>query len=80
MAKPGSNASRCSGGQSDEAAYHVVEDGTMGRWHEVSGDSCRRGETLAAVRVPIVPHTENELDRGHVRQSKRRMREVGQEG
>jgi hypothetical protein len=39
MAKPGINAARCRGGQSDAAAYNVFEDGTMGKRHEASGET-----------------------------------------
>jgi hypothetical protein len=24
--------------------YHVVEDGTMGKWHAASGETCQRSE------------------------------------
>jgi len=44
MAKPGTNAARCCGGQSDAAAYNVIEDGTMGKWHVASGETWLRGE------------------------------------
>ena len=44
MAKPGNNAARCRGGQSGAAAYNVIEDGTMGKWHDASGETWLRGE------------------------------------
>jgi hypothetical protein len=47
---------------------------------ETSGDHCRRGERWQKSESQQYRTRRLELDRGEVRQSQRRIREMGQEG